>query len=166
MLIPNLQRTWAPKGAPPVHYHSYKRDKISTLGALTVSPKRRHLALYLRLHRKNSNGLEVKDFLRYLLKHLRGNIVLLWDGASIHRRELVKEYLEKPPRVQVEEFPGYAPELNPAEYIWNHADRELSNTAAEELAQLEGLLVESAGRLSNSQQSLWSCIYASDLPWR
>lgn len=93
-------------------------------------------------------------------------MVLLWDGASIHRRALVKEYLEKQPRVQVEEFPGYAPELNPAEYIWNHADRELSNTAAEELDQLAGLLVESASRLSNSQQLLWSCIYASDLPWR
>lgn len=78
----------------------------------------------------------------------------------------MKEYLEKHPRVQVEEFPGYAPELNPAEYIWNHADRELSNTAAEELDQLAGLLVESASRLSNSQQLLWSCIYASDLPWR
>lgn len=78
----------------------------------------------------------------------------------------MKEYLEKHPRVQVEEFPGYAPELNPAEYMWNHADRELSNTAAEELDQLEGLLVESASRLSNSQQLLWSCIYASDLPWR
>ena len=78
----------------------------------------------------------------------------------------MKEYLEKHPRIQVEEFPGYAPELNPAEYIWNHADRELSNTAAEELDQLEGLLAESANRLSNSQQLLWSCIYASDLPWR
>ncbi len=68
--------------------------------------------------------------------------------------------------MQIEEFPGYAPELNPAEYIWNHADRELSNTAAEELDQLEGLLSESASRLSNSQELLWSCIYASDLPWR
>jgi len=124
------------------------------------------LALYLRFQRKNLNGLDVKAFLRYLLKHLRGPIVLLWDRSSIHRRELVKEYLEKHPRIQVEEFPGYAPELHPAEYIWNHADRDLSNTAAEELAQLEGLLVESARRLSNSQPSLWPCIYASDLPWR
>jgi len=105
------------------------------------------LALYLRFQRKNLNGLDVKAFLRYLLKHLRGPIVLLWDRSSIHRRELVKEYLEKHPRIQVEEFPGYAPELHPAEYIWNHADRDLSNTAAEELAQLEGLLVESARRL-------------------
>ncbi len=164
--MPHLQRTWAPKGQTPLHYHSYKRDKLSTIGALTVSPKRRHLALYLRLHRKNLNGLDVKDFLRYLLKHLRGHSVLLWDRSSIHRRKLVKEYWEKHPRIQVEEFPGYAPELNPAEYIWNHADRELSNTAAEELDQLEGLLAESASRLSNSQQLLWSCIYASDLPWR
>ena len=67
--------------------------------------------MYLRFHRKNLNGLDVKDFLSYLLKHLRGNIVLLWDRSSIHRRKLVKEYLEKHPRIEVEEFPGYAPEL-------------------------------------------------------
>lgn len=149
-----------------MHAHSYERGKISTMGALSVSPKRKHVALYLRLHRKNLTGLEVKDFLSYLLTHLRGTIVLLWDRSSIHRRALVKEYLAKHPRIHVEEFPGYAPELNPAEYIWNHADRDLSNTAAEELEQLEGFLLESASRLSTSQPLLWACIYASDLPWR
>jgi hypothetical protein len=29
------------------------------------------------------------------------------------------------PRIHVEEFPAYAPELNPAEYIWNQTDRGL-----------------------------------------
>lgn len=166
MLIPNLRRTWAPKGQTPLHYHSYKRDKLSTIGALSVSPKRKHLALYLKLYERNVNGLDIKAFLRYLLQHLRGNIILLWDGSSIHRRAAVTEYLQKHPRSQVEEFPGYAPELNPAEYLWNHADRELSNTSPEDIQQLATLLSEAAQRLSDSQELLWSCIYASDLPWK
>jgi hypothetical protein len=37
---------------------------------------------------------------------------------------------------------------NPAEYIWNQADRELSNSSPEDLQQLETLLSNSANRLS------------------
>ncbi len=62
--------------------------------------------------------------------------------------------------------PAMRQSLNPAEYIWNQADRELSNSSPEDLQQLETLLSNSANRLSNSQQLLWSCIYASDLPWK
>lgn len=124
------------------------------------------MALYLQFYERNIDGFDVKTFLSHLLKHLSGNMLLPWDGSPIHRRNLVKEYLKKNPRIHVEEFPGYAPELNPAEYIWNHADRDLSNTAAEDLHQLQNLLAKSARKLSNSQQLLWSCIYASELPWK
>lgn len=110
--------------------------------------------------------MDVKSFLQYLLQHLSGNIILLWDRSPIHKRDEVKEYLDKHPRVQIEEFPAYAPELNPAEYIWNQADRALSNTAAKDLQQLQTLLSDSALKLSNSQKLLWACIYASDLPWK
>jgi len=65
----------------------------------------------------------------------------------------------------MEYFPAYAPELNPAEYIWNQADRTLCNTAPEDLAELQTLLSTSVARLGNSPKLLWPCIYASDLPW-
>jgi transposase len=165
LLIPNLRRTWAPKGKTPVHYHSYRRSKISTLGALSVSAKRKHLALYLQFYERNVKGLDIKAFLSDLLQHLQGNLILLWDNSPIHRCKLVKEYLQKHPRLLVEEFPGYAPELNPAEFIWAQADCELSNTSPEDVRQLKTLLSKSAKRLSKSQKLLWSCIYASDLPW-
>jgi transposase len=167
LLIPNLVKTWSPKGKTPVHYHSLKRDKISTIGALTVSPQSKHLALYLQFHNRNIDGLDVVAFLSELLKHLRGEIILLWDRSPIHiKRQAVTAYLHQHPRIHVEEFPAYAPELNPAEYIWNQADRALSNTAPEDLQQLQSLLSDSASRIGNSQKLLWSCIYASDLPWR
>jgi len=83
-----------------VHYHSLQRDKISTIGALSVSPKGKHLALYLQFHRRNLNGLEVKAFLGELLKHLRGEIILWWDRSPIHiKRKEVSEFLRQHPRM-------------------------------------------------------------------
>jgi hypothetical protein len=42
--------------------------------------------LYFNLHLNNITGAEVITFLRQLLRHLRGPLVLLWDGGKIHRR--------------------------------------------------------------------------------
>jgi transposase len=123
------------------------------------------LALYLQFHTQNLTGLEVKAFLQSLLRHLRGPIIVLWDRGTIHKRQEVAEYLYQHPRVHMEYFPAYAPELNPAEYIWNQADRALCNTAPENLAELQALLSNAVCRLRRSQHLLWSCIYASDLPW-
>lgn len=165
MLIPNLKRTWAPKGQTPAVYQKLKQDKISAISALTVSPKHKRVALYIQFRRRNLTGLDVQRFLHHLLKHLRGPVVLLWDQGPIHRRKEVQGFLSTHPRVHSEFFPAYAPELNPAEYVWNQADSALSNSAPEDLAELKTLLSSSVCRIRSSQQLLWSCIYASDLPW-
>ncbi len=165
MLIPNVTRTWAPKGQTPLFYHLYKQDRISVISALAVSPKRRRLALYLQSRTRNLTGLDVRAFLKGLLRHLKGPVVLLWDRGTIHRRQEVTQWLFEHPRLHVEYFPAYAPELNPAEYVWNQTDRALCNSAPEDLVELKGMLRHSTRRLRGSQRLLWSCIYASDLPW-
>ena len=111
------------------------------------------------------NGLDVRDFLKDLLQHLRGPLVLLWDRASIHGRKEVNEFLNRHSRIRVERFPAYAPELNPAEYVWNRADHNLRNSVPDDLSELKGMLWNTVRRLRRSQDRLWSCIYASDLPW-
>jgi len=62
-------------------------------------------------------------------------------------------------------FPAYAPELNPAEYVWTRADHELANGVPDDLRELRARLADATRRLRRSQALLWSCIYASDLPW-
>ena len=160
-----MVRTWGPKGNTPVVRYVYKQDRISAISALAVSPKRRRVALYLRLRTRNLTGLDVRAFLHHLLRHLRGPVVLLWDRGPIHRRKEVKQWITAHPRLQVEEFPAYAPELNPAEYVWAQTDRALANSAPAHLGQLHGLLKTSVRRIRGSQSLLWSCIYAADLPW-
>jgi transposase len=166
LLIPNVKRTWAPKGQTPTIAYCFKHKKISAINALAVSPKRKCIALYLQFRRRSFKGPDVKRFLQYLLKHVRGPIILLWDGGSIHRHQEVKAWCEGHPRLEVKEFPGYAPELNPAEYVWCQADSALANSVPEELDELKALLLATKRRLLGSQDLLWSCIYASDLPWK
>jgi transposase len=160
-----VARTWAPRGCTPRVYHLYKHDRLSAITALAVSPRRRHIGLYLQFQARAFDGLDVRAFLTALLRHLRGPIVLLWDRGSIHRRREVAACLRQRPRVQVEYFPGYAPELNPAEFVWTRGDRNLANSAPRNVRELRQMLHRSYRRMRGSQRLLWACIFASDLPW-
>jgi transposase len=166
LLIPNVKRTWAPKGPTPTVAYCFNHAKISAMSALALSPKRHKIALDLQFRRRSFKGPNVKRFLQHLLLQLRGPIILLWDRGQIHRHHQVKAFLQAHPRLSVEEFPGYAPELNPAEYVWCQTDPALANSAPEELDELKPMLVAAKRRLRRSQDLLWSCIYASDLPWK
>jgi transposase len=109
--------------------------------------------------------LDVRAFLQALLRHLRGTVVLLWDRGTIHTRREVRAYLATQARVSPYNFPPDAPELNPAEQIWNRADAAPANGAPQDVEQLRGRLHQAIRKLRGSPQRLWSCLYASQLPW-
>jgi hypothetical protein len=46
LLLPHVAKTWAPVGQTPIHRHVYRRDKISVISGISVSPKRQRLNLY------------------------------------------------------------------------------------------------------------------------
>jgi transposase len=132
---------------------------------VAVSPKRRRVALYLRCRPRNLSGLDIRAFLQHLLRHLRGPVDLPWDRGPIHRRREVRAFLAAHPRLAVHDFPAYAPELNPAEYVWAQADNDLANGAPDDLRELRERLDGATRCVRRSQSLLWSCIYASDLSW-
>jgi transposase len=158
LLTPNITRTWAPKGHTPLLLYMYKQHRISAVSALVVSPKRRRGALYLAFRARNLTGLDTRAFLGDLLRHLRGPVVLLCDRGTILVRKEVTRYIAHHPRLHVEFFPAHAPELNPAEYVWNQTDRSLLNAAPEDIPEPYGMLHKSVRKLRRSQKLLWSCI--------
>jgi transposase len=160
-----VRKTWAPVGHTPILTHSYTRERISAISAVTVSPSRRRLGLYFRLHSTNITGVEVIGFLRHLLRHLRGPIMLLWDGGPIHRRVIVKEFVRQHNRLHVHRFPAYAPELNPDEFVWTKAKLGLANGVPKDIVELASRLRRTIHRVRRSQRLLWSCVHASQLPW-
>jgi transposase len=120
----------------------------------------------VRFHAHNITGHEVVGFLRYLLRHLRKQVVLIWDGGPIHKRADVKAFLEENKRLHVFRLPSYAPELNPIEYVWTHGKRDLSNSTYETTNHLGTHLRRSIGRVRNSQRLLKSCVKHSEIPWQ
>lgn len=164
MMIPPVRRTWAPVGETPILRHYYRRDRISVIGGLSVSPERRRLGLYFRLHPKNISQDEVYDFLWHLLRHLRGHVIVVWDGASIHDPKCVSDLLRTYPRLHLERLPAYAPQLNPIEAAWHAAKLPLANGRPEDIYDLGRALLSSLRKAGASQATLRGCVVQSELP--
>ena len=164
MLIPNVGKTWAPVGQTPVLRHACKRDKISVISGVSISPKRKRLGLYYFLFYDNIGQEEVCLFLRHLLRHLRGPVIALLDNCSTHQGKPIDELRRQHPRLMIEYFPAYAPDVNPDESVWCQAKRNLANNCAKDIEELTEDIIRSMNGIRSSQSKLRSCIEASELP--
>jgi hypothetical protein len=72
-----------------------------------VSPRRQRLGLYYQLYFDNIEQEEVCVFLRELLRHLRGPVIVLLDNSSTHQGRPLEQLLRRHPRLQIEK--GSAP---------------------------------------------------------
>ena len=164
LLIPNVVKTWAPVGQTPVHHHVYRRDKISVISGVSLSPKRQRLNLYYYLFYDNIGQEEVCLFLRHLLRHLPRQVIALLDNASTHKGEPLEELLRQHPRLHIEHFPSYAPELNPDEGVWSQAKRELANSCPQDIDELMEDIIRTINGIGRSKKKLRACIEQSEMP--
>ena len=78
-------------------------------------------ALYFRLYRGTIRAPQVVEFLRHLVRQVRGRLLIIRDGLAAHRSRLVSHFVEaRRGRLVLARLPAYAPELNPVEYVWGH----------------------------------------------
>ena len=164
MLIPTRRRTWGRKGHTPIVRYSYRHDRISAIAAITVAARRARMGLYVQFRQDNFTAPQVAKFLRRLLRHLRGHVILLWDGGSIHKGPHIREVQDAYPRLHLERFPAYAPELNPAEQVWNDFKRHTGNSILHGKQDIRLNLHGSTRRVRRSPGKLRSFVLASDLP--
>ncbi|MFN2385627.1 MAG: transposase [Thermoanaerobaculia bacterium] len=164
LLTPTVAKSWAPVGKTPVVRHFDRRDRISAISGISVSPKRRRLNLYFQLHEKNIQQAEVRDFLRHLLKHLRGYLIVLWDGGRPHQGRLVRDFCRRSKRLRLDRLPAYAPELNPDEGVWKLAKQTLANGRPRDRYDLTFSLLDALEAIRTSQNNLRGCITHSALP--
>lgn len=157
MLQPVVRRTWAPRGCTPLQYSWDRRDRISAISAVTVSPQRRRLGLYFALHEHNIRTPEVESFVADLLTHLPHGLTVVWDRSQPHRsaaRRLLKRF---PRRLRIEWLPAYAPELNPDEQVWTRAKyTDLANFIPGDVTQLEHAIEDSLQQTKSHQSLLRS----------
>ena len=116
-LLPAVVRTDAPIGQTPVLHEQLSRDHLSVMSGITLEGK-----LYMLEQDRAFKGEEAVRFLKHLMRQIPGKLLVIWDGSPIHRARAVKDFLASgaASRVQLEQLPGYAPDLNPDEGIWKH----------------------------------------------
>jgi transposase len=167
LLSPLVRRTLAPRGQTPILKHKAKhREKVSSIAALSISPKRGHLGLYFSTILDGSfDNVAVAWFVRQLLRHLRGPVIIVWDRGPMHRGPAIRQLLEDYPRLSLEQLPAYAPELNPVEQVWNYLKwSRLCNLAPEDSAHLQDLVLEELNLIQKDNRRLRSFFNASELP--
>lgn len=154
--IPSVIRTYAPRGQTPVLQGLVTRDHLSVIGAITSDGR------FLQLVREKSfNSAGIVTFLEHLQRHIDGPITVIWDGAPIHRSKVVKEWLgeQEPDAIELVRLPGYAPDLNPVEWIWAYLKQRLGNLCCFDLDELREFFrqqTERLRRLPEVLQAFWS----------
>jgi transposase len=106
--------------------------------------------VYTLVRQESLNGMHSVEFLTHLLRVTGKRLLVIWDGSPIHRRVLVREFVD-PARgkIWLETLPGYAPDLNPwDEGGWHHLkDVEMRNLVCHDLEELHEEFHFAIGRL-------------------
>jgi transposase len=108
----------------------------------------------------------VVAFLEHLLREVPGHMVIIWDGAPIHRSQVIKEFLANgaAQRLHLERLPTYAPELNPAEGVWQQLKGvELRNLCCSDLHHLWNELRTAVKRVRRKPCILKGCFAGAGL---
>jgi transposase len=167
-LNPLVRRTWAPRGMTPVlSSWGRHRDKVSVIGAVSVSPATRRLGFYFATDSKDYfTPAKVIAFLRHLLRHLRGKVVVVWDGGTNHKGPVVRAFLKRNQRLWLERLPAYSPDLNPVEAVWGWLKYgQLANYVPADIDALDWEVLDRLVELKHTPGLLRALWDASDLPF-
>ncbi len=143
------------------------RKKVSVIGAVSVSPRAHRPGFYFATAADGYFGPEeVVAFLRHLLRHLRGQVVVVWDGGSNHKGPVIRAFLKRNARLTLVRLPAYAPDLNPVEVVWSWLKwGRLANFVPDDLRELDDWAVEYLVQLKFDPKLLRALWDRSDLPF-
>jgi transposase len=168
-MTPAVRTTLAPAGRRPVLRQQVRhRQKVSVAAALCRSPGRGHVRLaYEVFPDRFVDGFGYAAFLRErVVRRVRGPIVLVHDGATLHHGDWMDGLTEDVGRLEVHELPPYAPELNPVEPLWNWAKgTELANFLPADVDQLTVAAAHVMDAAADDQRRLQSFFDAVPLSW-
>ena len=154
-LLPAGVWTYAPRGQTPLLRVPLTRDHWSAISAITPEGK-----LYMMVQERAFDGPTIVRFLRHLLRHIPGQLLIIWDGLPAHRSQAVKDFLAQgaAKRIHLEQLPGYAPDLNPDEGIWRYLKYvEMKNLCCHTLDELGYELRKATARLRHKTDVILSC---------
>jgi transposase len=165
-LLPNVRRTWAPRGRPPVLRHHFNWKRASMAGALCYGARGGGAQVAFHVQAGNYDTDTLIGVLGELRRFLGGQkATLLWDGLPAHRSTAMGTWLNTQRGWLVtERLPAYAPDLNPVEGLWsNLKDQELANLSCDTLSEVIQAAWQGIQRVRQAWWLPYSFLRHSDL---
>lgn len=105
-------------------------------------------------------------FLRKLRENHSEPLIVVWDNGPAHRGEAIREFLSTPDlRLRLVPLPGYSPDFNADEAIWDWAREEVTantclGTKAKVQEKMETFFQQLAGRSDEVKQRCRTALQA------
>jgi transposase len=159
---PNLGRTYGQKGKTPVVKTTGQRQKINAISALNARG-----AFWTTVYTGNLNAGRFVGFLKAFRRGRRAKVYLVVDGHPSHRAKLVSGYVQSSKgKLELHFLPPYAPDLNPDEFVWQHA--KTNGVSKKPLRQNESLrdrVVSDLARIGASKKLVKSFFKAPSVSY-
>lgn len=155
--------TYAPRGKRPcIQVNSSVSDRLYVASAVSAQGR---LLFHHRNEPYDTDG--IIDFLKYLLEVTQTKLLVVWDGASIHKSKKLKEFLaqyEQAKRLHLVIQPAYSPELNADEQVWQWLKNvALKNACLLNFKELKTRVLEQINRLAETPALLKNFFLHPDL---
>lgn len=111
-----LGKTWAVRGKTPEVATSGQRQSMNAISAVNARGD-----FWFEVYSGRLNATSFIALLKHFMKGRRLPAFVVLDGHPAHTAKVVARYVQSlRGRLELHFLPGYAPELNPDEFVWNH----------------------------------------------
>ena len=140
-------RKLAVKRVTPIVKTTGQRKKVSAISAV-----RSRAGFWSQVYSGMLKASRFVEFHQNFRKGGRGRVFLVVDGHPSHRAKVVQQYVAATKgMLELHFLPPYAPDLNPDEFVWQHA--KTNGIAKKPLKQNESLKERVKDTLANIKAS-------------
>jgi transposase len=150
-----IRRCWSPSPLRPVVFNGYEREFTYVYGAVSPREGEMDWSMTPKMNTENMSA-----FLKQVSRaHPKEFIVMVVDGASSHK----SKDLAVPENIRLLPLPGYSPELNPQEHIWDELrEKEFPNRVFEHMNAVKNQLLHGLTTLCSDPTRIRSI---TNWPW-
>ena len=155
-LCSNIVKTYSFRGKTPtlVLTDTKGYQYVCVASSISVTGK-----LFFQIRDNSFKGAGIIEYLSALLKTTLKKILLIWDNASWHKSQEVKDFLnsDEGKRLWVAQIPPYSPEFNPDELVWANLKRvQIPNRVAKNVKELKDIVNKGMIKIQESTELILS----------